>query len=169
MPRLAHALSWPNDKPSTGHYKITQFCYLPRYCRRYSTECLADHAALGDKNEGNRLTVIATDRAGQSGFCCRLSAKRHWRLFCINDDGTTTDTVPNEVNGMDTYSNNGGYTSSLPDRSGADEALEGSSLSTQQGVGSGQSDSALAGRDWHSPANLNDGAATSSMSLLDKP
>ncbi|SSG04770.1 RND transporter [Klebsiella quasipneumoniae] len=23
--------------------------------------------------------------------------------FCINDDGTTTDTVPNEVNGMDTY------------------------------------------------------------------
>lgn len=30
--------------------------------------------------------------------------------FCINDDGTTTDTVPNEVNGMDTYSNNGGYT-----------------------------------------------------------
>ncbi len=32
--------------------------------------------------------------------------------FCINDDGTTTDTVPNEVNGMDTYSNNGGYTSS---------------------------------------------------------
>lgn len=169
MPRLAHALSWPNDKPSTGHYKITQFCYLPRYCRRYSTECLADHTALGDKNEGNRLTVIATDRAGQSGFCCRLSAKRHWRLFCINDDGTTTDTVPNEVNGMDTYSNNGGYTSSLPDRSGADEALEGSSLSTQQGVGSGQSDSALAGRDWHSPANLNDGAATSSMSLLDKP
>ena len=154
MPRLAHALSWPNDKPSTGHYKITQFCYLPRYCRRYSTECLADHTALGDKNEGNRLTVIATDRAGQSGFCCRPSAKRHWRLFCINDDGTTTDTVPNEVNGMDTYSNNGGYTSSLPDRSGADEALEGSSLSTQQGVGSGQSDSALAGRDWHSPANL---------------
>lgn len=169
MPRLTHALSWPNDKPSTGHYKITQFCYLPRYCRRYSTECLADHTALGDKNEGNRLTVIATDRAGQSGFCCRLSAKRHWRLFCINDDGTTTDTVPNEVNGMDTYSNNGGYTSSLPDRSGADEALEGSSLSTQQGVGSGQSDSALAGRDWHSPANLNDGAATSSMSMLDKP
>ncbi len=169
MPRLTHALSWPNDKPSTGHYKITQFCYLPRYCRRYSTECLADHTALGDKNEGNRLTVIATDRAGQSGFCCRLSAKRHWRLFCINDDGTTTDTVPNEVNGMDTYSNNGGYTSSLPDRSGADEALEGSSLSTQQGVGSGQSDSALAGRDWHSPANLNDGAAASSMSLLDKP
>ncbi|EIX9443143.1 RND transporter [Klebsiella pneumoniae] len=89
--------------------------------------------------------------------------------FCINDDGTTTDTVPNEVNGMDTYSNNGGYISSLPDRSGADEALEGSSLSTQQGVGSGQSDSALAGRDWHSPANLNDGAAASSMSLLDKP
>ncbi len=42
--------------------------------------------------------------------------------FCINDDGTTTDTVPNEVNGMDTYSNNGGYTSSLPDRSGADES-----------------------------------------------
>ncbi|HBV3114307.1 TPA: RND transporter, partial [Klebsiella pneumoniae] len=23
--------------------------------------------------------------------------------------------------------------------------------------------------DWHSPANLNDGAAASSMSLLDKP
>ena len=40
--------------------------------------------------------------------------------FCINDDGTTADTVPNEVNGMDTYSNNGGYSSSLPDQSGAE-------------------------------------------------
>ncbi|EOD9047360.1 RND transporter [Klebsiella quasipneumoniae] len=91
--------------------------------------------------------------------------------FCINDDGTTTDTVPNEVNGMDTYSNNGGYSSSLPDQSGAEEALEGSTLSTQQDSvdSSGQGDSALAGRDWHSPSNLNDGAATSSMSLLDKP
>lgn len=91
--------------------------------------------------------------------------------FCINDDGTTTDTVPNEVNGMDTYSNNGGYSSSLPDQSGAEEALEGSTLSTQQDsvASSGQGDSALAGRDWHSPSNLNDGAATSSMSLLDKP
>ena len=91
--------------------------------------------------------------------------------FCINDDGTTTDTVPNEVNGMDTYSNNGGYTSSLPVQSGADEALEGSTMSTQQDTvaSSGQGDSALAGRDWHAPANLNDGAATSSMSLLDKP
>ena len=91
--------------------------------------------------------------------------------FCINDDGTTTDPVPNEVNGMDTYSNNGGYTSSLPDQSGADEALEGSTMSTQQDTvaSSGQGDSALAGRDWHAPSNLNDGAATSSMSLLDKP
>ena len=91
--------------------------------------------------------------------------------FCINDDGTTTDTVPNEVNGMDTYSNNGGYTSSLPDQSGADEALEGSTMSTQQDTvaSSGQGDSALAGRDWHAPSNLNDGAATSSKSLLDKP
>ncbi|MEB6592911.1 RND transporter [Klebsiella quasipneumoniae] len=91
--------------------------------------------------------------------------------FCINDDGTTTDTVPNEVNGMDTYSNNGGYSSSLPDQSGAEEALEGSTLSTQQDsvASSGQGDSALAGRDWHSPSNLNDGAATSSMSLQDKP
>ena len=91
--------------------------------------------------------------------------------FCINDDGTTTDTVPNEVNGMDTYSDNGGYTSSLPDQSGADEALEGSTMSTQQDTvaSSDQGDSALAGRDWHAPSNLNDGAATSSMSLLDKP
>ncbi|MCK1134138.1 RND transporter [Klebsiella pneumoniae] len=85
--------------------------------------------------------------------------------FCINDDGTTTDTVPNEVNGMDTYSNNGGYTSSLPDRSGADEALEGSSLSTQQVVGSGQSSSALAGCARHSPANFNAVPLSTSCSL----
>lgn len=45
--------------------------------------------------------------------------------FCINDDGTTTDTVPNEVNGMDTYSNNGGYSSSLPDQSGQRKRLKG--------------------------------------------
>lgn len=58
-----------------------------------------------------------------------------------------------------------------PTQSGAEEALEGSTLSTQQDsvASSGQRDSALAGRDWHSPSNLNDGAATSSMSLLDKP
>ncbi len=168
MPRLAHALSGRTTNRPPVITKLHSFVTY-RATAAAIVQNVWQTTRPGDKNEGNRLTVIATDRAGQSGFGCRLSAKRHWRLFCINDDGTTTDTVPNEVNGMDTYSNNGGYTSSLPDRSGADEALEGSSLSTQQGVGSGQSDSALAGRDWHSPANLNDGAATSSMSLLDKP
>ncbi len=168
MPRLAHALSRRTTNRPPVITKLHSFVTY-RATAAAIVQNVWQTTRPGDKNEGNRLTVIASDRAGQSGFCCRLSAKRHWRLFCINDDGTTTDTVPNEVNGMDTYSNNGGYTSSLPDRSGADEALEGSSLSTQQGVGSGQSDSALAGRDWHSPANLNDGAATSSMSLLDKP
>ena len=64
-----------------------------------------------------------------------------------------------------------GIPAPCPISRGADEALEGSTMSTQQDTvaSSGQGDSALAGRDWHAPSNLNDGAATSSMSLLDKP
>ncbi|MEH4123776.1 RND transporter, partial [Klebsiella pneumoniae] len=63
----------------------------------------------------------------------------------------------------------GGVHSPRPGREGAEEGGEVQSGGARHGVGGGESESALAGRAWHSPANLNDGAATSSMSLLDKP
>ncbi len=171
MPRLAHALSWPNDKPSTGHYKITQFCYLPRYCRRYSTECLADHTALGDKNEGNRLTVIATgprwpvrlfmlQTVSQTALAARFALTMTVRLStrCLTKSTAWIRTrimaaIP------------------VPARSvrGRMKHWKVHRCRRSKASGSGRGDSALAGRDWHSPANLNDGAATSSMSLLDKP
>ncbi|EPL7711324.1 RND transporter, partial [Klebsiella variicola] len=31
--------------------------------------------------------------------------------FCVNDDGSTSDSMPNELNGMDTLSSDGSLTS----------------------------------------------------------
>ena len=91
--------------------------------------------------------------------------------FCINDDGTTSDSMPNEVGGVDTYSQNGGLTSTDPSTDGNDEMIDGSIISTQDSPlnntlksNSDSSDDPLRGRDWNSPSNLNsDGAATSSF------
>lgn len=90
--------------------------------------------------------------------------------FCVNDNGTTSDSLPNEVSGEDTYSNNGKWTSTVPDSAGANAALDGSTLPDQdENVGSsssGTSDSALMGRDWNSSSNIqSDGAATSSAAV----
>lgn len=91
--------------------------------------------------------------------------------FCINDDGTTSDSMPNEVSGEDTYSNNGKWTSTVPDGAGADEAIAGSIPAPEgEDVGSsssGESDGALMGKDWNSASNIqSDGAATSSTAIV---
>ncbi|HFQ7085847.1 TPA: RND transporter [Raoultella planticola ATCC 33531] len=91
--------------------------------------------------------------------------------FCINDDGTTSDSMPNEIGGIDTYSQNGNLTSTVQATDGNDEMLDGSIISTQDSPlndtlksKSDSSDDPLRGRDWNSPSNLNtDGAATSSF------
>lgn len=169
MPRLAHALSGRTTNRPPVITKLHSFVTYRATAAAIVQNVWQTTRPREIRMKEIGLPLLLLTALASPAFAADCQPNGIGGSFCINDDGTTTDTVPNEVNGMDTYSNNGGYTSSLPDRSGADEALEGSSLSTQQGVGSGQSDSALAGRDWHSPANLNDGAATSSMSLLDKP
>ncbi|TCL46372.1 hypothetical protein EDC47_11446 [Raoultella planticola] len=91
--------------------------------------------------------------------------------FCINDDGTTTNSMPNETGGIDTYSQNGEITSTEPDTAGNDEMLDGSNTSTQNKPLSNtfkskpdSSDDPLTGRNWNSPSNINsEGAATSSF------
>ncbi|WP_243216823.1 RND transporter [Klebsiella pneumoniae] len=89
--------------------------------------------------------------------------------FCINDDGTTTDSMPNETNGMDTISNNGTLTTTESNDNGSDAELDGSSLSTTDEPSPDEHDKALMGNDWNSPSNLGDGSATSRMSVLDQP
>lgn len=93
--------------------------------------------------------------------------------LCIHDDGTTSSSIPNEVDGFDTYSSDGQWSSTTPDVAGTDEAIDGSTLSPQDEVissASGQSDSALMGKDWNSAANIqSDGAATSSASIVNAP
>lgn len=88
---------------------------------------------------------------------------------CVNDDGTTSDSIPNEINGLDTYSSDGQWSSTTPDGAGTNEAIDGSTLSPQDETissSSGQSDSALIGKDWNSASNIqSDGAATSSTAL----
>lgn len=92
---------------------------------------------------------------------------------CVNDDGTTSDSIPNEVNGLDTYSSNGKWSSTTPDGAGTNEAIDGSTLSPQDEAissSSGKSDSALMGRDWNSSSNIqSDGAATSSAAMANSP
>ncbi|HED2543452.1 RND transporter [Raoultella planticola] len=90
--------------------------------------------------------------------------------FCINDDGTTSDSMPNEAGGVDTYSNNGKWTSTVPDVAGEKEAIDGATLAPQdQAISSSPSetDSALMGKDWNSASNIqSDGAATSSAAII---
>lgn len=94
--------------------------------------------------------------------------------FCVNDDGTTTDSIPNEVNGEEKYSDNGTLTSTSPVEDGDDQMLSGSdpsdsthALSNTLHSSSDQQDDSLVGKSWNKPANLNgDGAATSSMDMV---
>lgn len=92
---------------------------------------------------------------------------------CVNDDGTTSDSIPNEVDGLDTYSSNGKWSSSTPDGAGTNEAIDGSTLSPQDDAvssSSGVSNSALMGRDWNSASNIqSDGSATSSAAIANSP
>lgn len=92
--------------------------------------------------------------------------------FCVNDDGSTSDSMPNELNGMDTLSSDGALTSTENTDSGADAELEGSNVDmTHQAPSklSNKPDPALMGRDWNNPSNLGDGSATSSMGNTSDP
>ncbi|HFO2449887.1 RND transporter [Klebsiella pneumoniae] len=92
--------------------------------------------------------------------------------FCVNDDGSTSDNMPNELNGMDTLSSDGSLTSTENTDSGADAELEGSNVDmTHQAPSklSNKPDPALMGRDWNNPSNLGDGSATSSMGNTSDP
>lgn len=86
--------------------------------------------------------------------------------FCINDDGSTSDSIPNELSGTDTLSSDGSLTSTENTDSGADAELEGSTVDTTHQLPSkisNKPDPALMGRDWNNPSNLGDGSATSSI------
>ncbi|WP_251988689.1 RND transporter [Escherichia coli] len=92
--------------------------------------------------------------------------------FCVNDDGSTSDSIPNELNGMDTLSSDRSLTSTENTDSGADAELEGSNVDmTHQAPSklSNKPDPALMGRDWNNPSNLGDGSATSSMGNTSDP
>ncbi|WP_373385975.1 RND transporter [Raoultella ornithinolytica] len=90
--------------------------------------------------------------------------------FCINDDGTTSDSMPNEAGGVDTYSNNGKWTSTVPDVAGTKEAIDGATLAPQDEAissSSSETDSALMGKDWNSASSIqSDGSATSSAAIV---
>lgn len=43
----------------------------------------------------------------QSAHATDCESNGYGGSFCINDDGTTSDSMPNEVNGQDVYSSNG--------------------------------------------------------------
>ena len=95
--------------------------------------------------------------------------------FCINDDGTTSDSIPNEVDGQETYSDNGTMSSTSPTEDGNNQMISGSDPSASTDAMSNRlnstvsrSDDPLIGKDWNKPSNLNsDGAATSSMNRID--
>lgn len=90
--------------------------------------------------------------------------------FCVNDNGTTSDSMPNEVGGHDTYSNDGKWKSSEPDAAGVNEGLNASTLPPQDAdieTSSGKPDTALMGKDWNSTENVqSDGSATSSSAMI---
>ncbi|WP_308562771.1 RND transporter [uncultured Klebsiella sp.] len=93
--------------------------------------------------------------------------------LCFHDDGTTSSSIPNGVNGFDTYSSDGKWSSTMPDLAGTKEDIEGSTLPNDDDVthsSSSESDNTLMGKDWNSAANIqSDGAATSSAAIVNAP
>ena len=96
--------------------------------------------------------------------------------FCVKDNGSTTDSMPNEIGGQDVCSSNGKMISTLP-KEGQDDSLppsynSSSNLSSNSmNSGHGLKSMASAGKDWSASVEStddNNGAATSSMDLLDK-
>ncbi|AYW54131.1 RND transporter [Raoultella ornithinolytica] len=91
--------------------------------------------------------------------------------FCINDDGTTTDSIQNEVNGKEIYSSDGSLSSTSPIEDGNDQMLSGSDPSDSDrpinntlNSKSDRKNDPLVGKDWNSPSYLNsDGSAVSSF------
>ncbi|MBK0035816.1 RND transporter [Erwinia sp. S43] len=84
---------------------------------------------------------------------------------CLNDDDSTSDSMPNEMGGTDTISSKGGFTSTDSGDDEADAELDGSSLNSANDSASMNTNDALKGRDWNAPSNINDGAATSSLDM----
>ncbi|EKQ8001590.1 RND transporter [Raoultella ornithinolytica] len=92
--------------------------------------------------------------------------------FCINDDGTTTDSIQNEINGQETYSSDGSLTSTSPLEDGNDQMLSGSEFTDSDNAINNtlnsrpdKKDDPLIGKDWNSPSYLSsDGSAVSSFS-----
>lgn len=107
------------------------------------------------------LPALLLTSAVSCGYAAECDPNGVGGTFCVNDDGTTTDTMPNEVNGIDTLTGDGKLTSS-PESIGDTDADDAASPA-------GQPDAALEGHDWNAPANINEGGATSSMDILDKP
>ena len=112
--------------------------------------------------------------------------------FCINDDGTTSNSMPNAFGGEDTYLSNGKWKSTISDESGSvytmrssgpttiDPPSQESHIQDHQKLTDGvindpdirrkKNNDALLGRDWNSPSNVtSDGSATSSITLDDNP
>lgn len=96
--------------------------------------------------------------------------------FCIKDNGSTTDSMPNEIGGQDVYSSNGKLTTTLPKErqdDGLPPSYNSSLKLSGKSTNSGHSLKSIvsAGKDWSTSVdsvNGNNGAATSSMDLLDK-
>ncbi|MEF3100140.1 RND transporter [Raoultella terrigena] len=110
----------------------------------------------------------------QSAYAAECQPNGLGGSFCINDDGTTSDSIPNEVDGQETYSDNGTLSSSSPTEDGNDQMLSGSDPSNPTDTMSNtlnskvdRKDDPLIGPSWNKPSNLSgDGAATSSMDML---
>lgn len=70
-----------------------------------------------------KLPLIAIVLCFQPVYAAECQPNGLGGTFCVNNDGTTSDSIPNDVGGMDTYSSGGELTSSVPDNDGSDQVL----------------------------------------------
>ncbi len=110
--------------------------------------------------------------------------------LCVNDNGTTSDSIKNNGDGLDTLSSNGKWTSSVQDGAGVESTLNNNGITAKPSSGVSLNapprpktddtlngtyepkpddlDKALLGSDWNSPSNIiSDSPATSSSHLDD--
>lgn len=114
MPRLTHALSGRTTNRPPVITKLHSFVTYRATAAAIVQNVWQTTRPREIRMKEIGLPLLLLTALASPAFAADCQPNGIGGSFCINDDGTTTDTVPNEVNGMDTYSNNGGYTSSCP-------------------------------------------------------
>lgn len=126
----------------------------------------------------------------QSAYAVECQPNESGGSYCINDDGTTSNSIPNDQGGQDTHYSNGKSTSTYQDGTGIEYTLSDKGVTARPSPDDSSNDTsnimsddslnkygpkpdasanALLGSHWNRPSNINSGDSATSSITLDDP